>query len=215
MSVERWLPLFPLNVVLFPNASMPLHVFEDRYKLMMQDCLDGDSRFGVVLIKAGSEVGEPAIPHSVGTVAQIAQVNRHEDGRILIGVTGRQRFKIKEIAQYRPYVAAQVELLEDAPEATLPSEEMEEIREAVTEHIRLTIGLRGGWIREARVPSDPVALSYLVARILMVGLPEKQALLEEESTSSRLEAGLRLLRREEEGRRKRVAQEMGKRYSRQ
>ena len=87
MSADRWLPLFPLNLVLFPNASMPLHVFEDRYKLMMQDCLDGDSRFGVVLIKAGSEVGEPAIPHSVGTVAQIAQVIHGEvvgDGSVEI-----------------------------------------------------------------------------------------------------------------------------------
>ena len=169
----------------------------------------------MVLTKAGSEVGEPAIPHSVGTVAQIDQVNKADDGRMLIGVTGHQRFKIKEIAQYRPYIAAPVELLEDAAGTTLPSEEMEDVREAVTEHIRLTVGLRGGWIREARVPSDPVALSYHVARVLMVGFPEKQALLEEASTSSRLEAGLRLLRREEEGLRKRVAQEMGKRYSRQ
>ena len=72
----RWLPLFPLNTVLFPSEALPLQIFEERYKQMMQDCLDSDSKFGVVLIKSGSEVGEPAIPHSMGTVAHIVQVNR-------------------------------------------------------------------------------------------------------------------------------------------
>ena len=60
------LPLFPLNVVMFPNTSIPLQIFEDRYKQMLRDCLDGDSRFGVTLIKEGAEVGDPATPHPVG-----------------------------------------------------------------------------------------------------------------------------------------------------
>ena len=111
-AAERSLPLFPLNTVLFPNSSLPLQIFEERYKLMIQHCLDGDYKFGVVLIKAGSEVGEPAVPHSVGTVARIAQVNRAEDGRMVIAVTGEGRFHIKTITQYRPYMAAQVELLD-------------------------------------------------------------------------------------------------------
>ena len=62
LNHERRLPLFPLNVVLFPNSQMPIYVFEDRYKLMVQTCLDHDSLFGVVLIKSGLEVGEPAEP---------------------------------------------------------------------------------------------------------------------------------------------------------
>ena len=70
---ERWLPLFPLNLVLFPDMTIPLNIFEERYKLMINSCLENDSKFGVVLIKAGQEVGSPAITDSTGTVAYIAR----------------------------------------------------------------------------------------------------------------------------------------------
>ena len=63
-SAERILPLFPLNSVLFPGESIPLQIFEDRYKQMLKDCLNADSRFGIVLIKSGREVGSPAEPHN-------------------------------------------------------------------------------------------------------------------------------------------------------
>ena len=134
---ERSLPLFPLNTVLFPNASLPLQIFEERYKLMMQHCLDGDSKFGVVLIKTGSEVGEPAVPYSTGTLAHIVQVNRVRDDRMFISVTGRRRLNIKNIIQYRPYLAAQVELLEDESGEWVPPTEMGAIRNATTQYIRL------------------------------------------------------------------------------
>ena len=179
----RWLPLFPLNTVLFPSDALALQIFEERYKQMMQDCLDSDSKFGVVLIKAGSEVGEPAIPHSTGTVAHIVQVNRVKGGRMFISVAGQQRFVIKEITQYRPYMAAQVELLGDEPDEDIPPTEMQAIRQVVNEHVRLSLGLRGGWVREARAPSDPAALSYFIAGLLPVGPQEKQALLEEPTVS--------------------------------
>ena len=180
---ERWLPLFPLKMVLFPNASLPLQIFEERYKLLTRDCLEGDSKFGVVLIKAGAETGEPAIPHSMGTVAHIVQVNNVEGGRIFMSVTGQERFQIKSITQYRPYMAAQVELVKENPEERVPAEVMEAIGCAVVQHTRLVVGLRGGWVSEVRTPSDPVSLSYFVAEVLPVGLREKQALLEEVSTS--------------------------------
>ena len=112
----RSLPLFPLNTVLFPDATIPLHVFEERYRLMVQMCLDGDSMFGVVLIKSGSEVGEPAEPHSVGTVARIEDVNRADDGRMLLRVKGVERFAIRRITQQLPYIEADVHMLDDAAE---------------------------------------------------------------------------------------------------
>ena len=74
------IPLFPLNTVLFPKASIPLHVFEDRYKRMIRHCIDTKSPFGVVLIRMGSEVGDSAIPYDVGTTANIINVNKIEDG---------------------------------------------------------------------------------------------------------------------------------------
>ena len=209
------LPLFPLNTVLFPNGSLPLQIFEERYKLMIQTCLDGDSKLGVVLIKSGAEVGEPAVPYSTGTMAHIVQVNHVEGGRMFISVTGQQRFHINAITQYRPYMAAQVEFLDDDAEAWVPSTEMEAIRRAVTQHVRMVLGLRGGWVGEARTPSDPVALSYFIAGMLQIGLPDKQALLEEPSASKRLEVELDLLRREAEGLSRRVARELRQRFSRQ
>ncbi|MCH8222137.1 MAG: LON peptidase substrate-binding domain-containing protein [Chloroflexi bacterium] len=78
--MSETLPIFPLNTVLFPGAPLPLRIFEPRYREMLKRCLDGDRRFGVALIKSGPEVGGPAEPHDVGTVARIERV-RDEGGR--------------------------------------------------------------------------------------------------------------------------------------
>jgi len=216
MALEtRQIPIFPLNTVLFPGASLPLQVFEERYKLMMARCLDGDSKFGVVLINSGSEVGEPAVPYSTGTLAQIVQVNRLREDRMFISVTGRQRFRITEITQRRPYMAAQVELFEDEADALVHPSEMEAVRDAVTGYYRLLLGLRGGWVRRARMPFEPDALSYFIAGLLQIAPHEKQELLEESSASTRLEAELDLLRREAEGLGPRVAAELRKTFRRQ
>ena len=114
MSTEdRILPLFPLNTVLFPDSTLPLQIFEDRYKSMMKYCLERDSTFGVVLIKTGQEVGAPATPHSIGTVAHITDVQRFADGKMLVSVVGQQRFKINDLIQYHPYIEAKIEILDD------------------------------------------------------------------------------------------------------
>lgn len=213
---ERWLPLFPLSTVLFPNAPLPIQIFEDRYKLMLRHCLDSDSRFGVVLIKSGSEVGEPATPYSTGTVAQIAQVNPIQGERFFALVTGERRFRIKEVTQLRPYMAARVEVLEDTGETWLPPTELQAVRDAATRYARLLLGLRGAWTREVAMPSDPARLSYFIGTLLQIGVAEKQVLLEEASAARRLEAELDLLRRESEALRKRVVQELAyRRFSRQ
>ena len=209
------LPLFPLNVVMFPNTSIPLQIFEDRYKQMLRDCLDGDSRFGVTLIKEGVEVGEPATPHSVGTVADIVHVNRVSDDRFFISIFGRERFEIVAISQQRPYLAADVRLLADDEEVDVPPTEMAQIRKAATEHARLRYGLSGGWVRESELPAEPLDLSYFIGGMLQVSLEEKQALLAETSTSRRLETELDLLRREGEELRKQVTQQLRSRFSRQ
>ena len=78
------LPLFPLNVVLFPGMSLPLHIFEERYKAMIGACSEHDTPFGVLLIKEGQEVGDPAEPFQVGTTARITEVQQLEDGRMIM-----------------------------------------------------------------------------------------------------------------------------------
>ena len=214
-SAERILPLFPLNSVLFPGESIPLQIFEDRYKQMLKDCLNADSRFGIVLIKSGREVGSPAEPHNTGTVAQIVQSTEIDGGRFLVSATGVQRFEISEVLQRRPYISARVELLAEDQDPWLPNTEMEVIRQAFTKYASLVSGLSGGWIRRSRGPNDPVALSYHIAETLLVDLDEKQALLEEPSAPRRLEAELDILRRDAEKMSQRLFVEMMSRFGRQ
>ena len=90
------LALFPLNTVLFPGMPLPLHIFEERYKIMIGRCIDEDRPFGVVLIQSGTEVGNPAVPHVVGTTALIAAVKRLEDGRMNLIAVGQERFRSLE-----------------------------------------------------------------------------------------------------------------------
>ena len=83
------LPLFPLNTVLFPGMPLPLHIFEDRYKQMINNCLEEKEPFGVVLIRNGKEaLGPLAQPHSIGCTARIVEVQKLSDGRMNITSVG-------------------------------------------------------------------------------------------------------------------------------
>ena len=206
---QRSLPLFPLGSLLFPNATMPLRIFEERYKLMMQRCLDGDSEFGVVLIKSGAEVGEPAEPHPIGTVAHITQTAPLSEGYLLVAIVGRSRFLIREITQKRPYLEGVVEMLLDEDSVAMDETELGEVRGAATEYVSLMAGLSGGWVREAPLPADPTALSYYLPGLMQVDPLEKQHLLEEPTARGRLAAELQLLRRETTGLRERVQRQLG------
>ncbi len=207
----RWrtIPLFPLNVVLFPGGFLPLHVFEERYSLMVGRCLEADSEFGVVLIRSGPEVGGNAEPHAVGTVARIVDVKRADDGRMNIMVTGRDRFRIDTVLHREPYAEGEVRILDEGSE-TPGADLLAETRRAVAEQIRLLHGLRGGWVRDPKTPEDPVQLSWLVCTLLQAGNDVKQALLEEPSTEARLRAQLPLLRSNAAVLRERIAERLGR-----
>ena len=109
---DRTLPLFALNTVLVPGAPLPLHVFEQRYRRMVADLLEGDEReFAVLLIKEGDEVlespwpgltGEPPMTYEVGTVAHIDQAQQLPDGRSLLACTGRGRVRLIERTRTEP-----------------------------------------------------------------------------------------------------------------
>ena len=209
--MEHRLPLFPLNTVLFPSGTMPLHVFEERYRLMVRVCLEGDSTFGIVLIKSGSEVGEPAEPHPVGTAARIEDVNRMDDGRMLLVVRGVERFSIRRIVRQQPYIEADVRLLGAEPDdGPVAPDVLDAVRTAVTRHVRLAMGLRGGWVREVKTPDDAEALSYFVGGLLQSDADVKQSLLEEPSTAQRLRRELALLGEEEEKLKALVAARLGR-----
>ena len=192
------LPLFPLNMVLFPGMPLPLHIFEERYKAMIGDCLEREEPFGIVLIKEGQEVGDPADPFRIGTTARIVQSERLQEGRMNILTTGESRFELVEITQRVPHLVAQVKYLTEDPGED-PSAMMPEVSEEYAAFLRSLTALSGGWTAQVEVPEDPVRLSFAVCASLAtsIELPRdtRQELLEMSNAQQRLEKLLPLLKR--------------------
>lgn len=211
----RELPIFPLNTVLFPGAPLPLQIFEERYKAMLRDCLDDDSRFGVSLIREGVEVGGPAVPHRIGCVARIAQVNRIEGERFFVSAVGEARFRLLNIVHRVPYLTARAEILDEESGETASDDLVNEATAAFSDYARRSVGLAGGWVRRTRVPSEPAALSYHIANSMQISLADKQRLLESANAAARLRAEIDLIGRDLDALRRRVEREMMSRFSRQ
>lgn len=110
-------PMFPLGSVLLPSMVLPLHVFEDRYRPLVQDCLAGDRQFGVALIERGSEVGGGDIRAMAGTMAQIVQAEELPDGRWGLVAVGSHRIRVRGWLPDDPYPVAEVEDWPDEPSA--------------------------------------------------------------------------------------------------
>jgi Lon protease-like protein len=189
------LPLFPLQTVLYPGLPIPLHVFEDRYRQMFARILDGERRFGVVAIVKGRDVDVGATYHPVGCVAEVAEVQRHEDGRLDVVARGRSRFRIDGVVQAAPYIVADVSTL---PEATGEAAEQRTVKAGrlFTRYVTILLQMAGEQVESIDIPDDPVAASYLVAAGLQVDLADKQRLLTLPSAAERLAAEATLLRRE-------------------
>jgi Lon protease-like protein len=189
------LPLFPLQTVLYPGLPIPLHVFEDRYRRMFKRVLDGDRRFGVVAIVKGRDVDAGATYHPVGCVAEVAEVDRHADGRLDVVARGRSRFEIDGVAQAAPYIVAEVREL---PEATGEGAEQRTVNAGrlFSRYVTTLLRMANEPVEPIDVPDDPVAASYLIAAGLQVDLADKQRLLTIPSASERLAAEAALLRRE-------------------
>ena len=189
MTIEiRDLPLFPLHTVLFPGSTIPLNIFEDRYKTMINDCRATDDMFGVVLIKEGEEVGGPSIPHEVGTVAKITNMREISGGRIYLSALGTERFKIREILQDTPYLNATVEVGELDDDPYIPEIELESTKEAASTHVKHLLSISGGWVDHPRPPPHPVELSYFLAQLLQIDMAKKQDILGNNSCRERLAA---------------------------
>ena len=186
------LNLFPLNVVLFPGMPMPLRIFEERYKLMINQCIDNSEVFGIMLIREGPEVGGGAVPHAIGTTARITEVERLEDGRMNLSTTGETRFQLVEPLYDAPYLRGKVRYLSQEVGETQESVQ-EEARQLFQEFIRGLSALRGGWMRSANAPDDAGVLSYSIAHYLDLPAIAKQRLLEVPLAGERLQYELPLL----------------------
>jgi Lon protease-like protein len=196
------LPLFPLGAVLLPGFDLPLHVFEPRYRTLVEDLIalpaDQPRRFGVIAIRQGHEVGPDAARdlHAVGCVAEINEITALPDGRYLVESTGLIRFRVRSVdREAAPYLVASVELL---PEPSGP-DAVELAAAVLTGFDGYADALTdlGVEVREPRsLPLDPVALSYAVAGSMVLDLGDRQRLLECDDAARRLSAERILLRRE-------------------
>lgn len=207
------LPLFPLNTVLFPGLVLPLHVFEERYRDLIQflvDLPDGTPReFGVVAIHRGNEVVEPPSTtsigddeqavtlYSVGCVASVRQVTHNEDGTYDIVAVGTRRFQIADLAEgSEPYLLAVVRpLAEDGADSE--GDEAQALATRVLALFREYLEvLRPNDDLSEQLPGEPQVLSYLVAAAAELTTDDRQRLLASPDTASRLRSEIRILTRE-------------------
>jgi uncharacterized protein len=194
------LPLFPLGSVLFPGMLLPLHIFEPRYRLLLQRAVQADQPFGIVLIRSGPEVGGPAEPHRVGTTARVVGTTPLPGGRSFIIARGERRFAIEAIdAEREPYLVGQVRYLDedDGSDATeLADRAADSFGQYLTGIMSTSNDARTevplGELREG----TPAEVSYRIAGGLGIDASERQRLLETERTAPRLESVVRLLERE-------------------
>ncbi|MBW4637371.1 MAG: LON peptidase substrate-binding domain-containing protein [Gloeocapsa sp. UFS-A4-WI-NPMV-4B04] len=186
----RELPLFPLpEVVLFPGRPLPLHIFEFRYRIMMNTILESDRRFGVLLWDPVR--GQPA---SVGCCAEIIQYQRLQDDRMKILTLGQQRFRVLEYVREKPYKVGLVEWIEDQP----PQKDLRplamDVEQLLRDVVRLSAKLTDQDIELPEdIPDLPTELSYWVGSNLYGVAEEQQALLEMQDTAARLEREAEIL----------------------
>jgi Lon protease-like protein len=172
MAETMKIPLFPLDVVLFPGAPLPLHIFEDRYKEMVAECLTQDCDFGVVRAQRGGLA-------VIGCTAKIVKVLQRDDGRMDILCEGKQRFEIEILDNSRTFLQAEVDALDDDGEQASRSQR----EEAAALHFE-TLELAGAGMQNASLNLDgPIA--FQLAYSIPSDMGFKQQLLNTRSDAAR------------------------------
>ncbi|MGE4425985.1 MAG: LON peptidase substrate-binding domain-containing protein [Solirubrobacteraceae bacterium] len=180
-AVEPDLPLFPLAIVALPGEDVPLHLFEERYKALAADCLDQDREFGIVL-------SDDDGPRAVGCAMRIVEVlQRFDDGRLDVLTRGTRPFRVVEEHHVHTYASAEVEFLDDEPEA-LDHDAAAAVRQAYVSLARQATD-------HEVTPADLVdAGAYALAGTVEFAVDVKQQMLEARSENARLRQLLALLR---------------------
>lgn len=176
-------PLFPLNLVLFPGQTLPLHIFEERYKQMLQRCLRERIPFGIVLAREAGRAGRGS-PHSIGTFARVTQIDEIPEGRCVVPAPhhgscfhivcrGDERFRVTSLDRREAeYLVGDVELFPDEPAPT-PALMMvaQRVSTLFDAYYRNVIALMGGWQRES--PQGEHTLMFDMSTLL-AGQPSTQ-----------------------------------------
>jgi ATP-dependent Lon protease len=185
----RQLPLFPLPVVLFPGVPLPLHIFEPRYRRLLEDISLRDNLFGLSYFDAGaSDSAVPPVGH-VGCVAEVTEVQPMPDGRSNILTVGLIRYRVESyVEQGDPYLVGEITLFEDEEEDSDPLARSAQEVSALFQRIALAVRIIND--ERATLPElpevDPEQLSFLVAAAMEIDTEVKVELLEMRSTSERL-----------------------------
>ena len=195
------LPLFPLNIVLVPGLVVPLHIFEPRYRLMVNELLsiaDEDEReFAVVAVREGRDVGIHGIDafYPVGTSTIIREVDEMEDGRFDLVTTGHRRFHLLGVDSSQPLLRAEVQFIEEDASGA------ENLATATAQDFLLYRAALAGRLQNevsdlAETPSDPTVLSFLITAAMVLPMEQRQWLLGAPDTAERLRRAQSLLKSE-------------------
>lgn len=186
----RELPIFPLpEVVLFPGRPLPLHIFEYRYRMMMNTVLEDDRRFGVLMIDPAT--GEIA---NIGCCAEVLRYQRLPDDRMKILTLGQQRFRLLEYVREKPYRVGLVEWIDDQYTGQDLHGLAKEVDRLLSDVVKLSGKLTDQPLElPDDLPVSPVELSYWVAGNLYGVASEQQSLLELQDTAERLKREAEIL----------------------
>jgi len=189
------IPIFPLNTVLFPKMPLPLHVFEERYRRLIEHCVAQKERFGVVLVRDPEERGTEVA--RVGTMASIQAVQKLEGGRYNVLAVGAERFALlARDTSPEGYDVALVETLDDTPaDPQYLTSLVEETRRLFGTFFDMLVRRSGITTLEYELPDDPTELSFVVAAVLQMPVERRQKLLETTNTPERLQEEIAWLQR--------------------
>ena len=195
------MPLFPLGTVLFPGLVLPLHIFEERYRQLVRDLLDGQEpqEFGVIAIRKGRETGVDGVSalHEIGCTARLRQVTEQDDGRFELVTVGTQRFRLLGLDHSRPYLRGAIDpLTEETGDEATAALAVQAVQRTFREYLDALATRGAARINVPDLPDEPVLLSYLVAASMIVDLSDRQVLLAEPDAAGRLAAERTLLARE-------------------
>ncbi|TYL46194.1 peptidase S16 [Nocardioides sp. BGMRC 2183] len=194
------LALFPLNTVVFPGVTVPLHVFEDRYRALVRDLLriedPAERVFGTVAIREGYEVGDHGAQSlfRVGVLMQLTEVERNEDGTFDVVAVGRERIRLDGVRHSGEYALGTVEVLPE-PADVVP-EEVADLARATFTAYRAVLSEIAGDPFSGTLPTDPVYLGWTLAACAPLPMAERQGLLEADGATERLVDVTDLLRSE-------------------
>jgi len=183
---EQTIPMFPLNLVLFPGQILPLHIFEDRYRMMVEEIIDKGREFGVVLIERGSEVGGGDTRKNIGTLAEIIDFEKSNDGRWFLITQGTKRIKAARWLDDFPYPKAEVSVFEEEQSIFV---DLKEWLETVT-HMRRVLAILAELGDDVApistdISSDPLLGVFQMSSVLPITSFDSQKLLEINSFEER------------------------------